>query len=450
MNKHTQARIGRQVSGRQAAVLEQLCYQFLKPLLVELNGMVDRRIVQTFLGTVLAIVIHRHRHNGLLLSELGGYLLSVQQAPAGTKRISRMVHSEGWDHEVIEEYLWHKADERVTEVNKADEVALVVWDESVVEKAESLQLEGLGPVRSSKAARLKRIKPGYFNPPGGRPIFVPGMNWLAVLVLGQSGPPSLAAMRWWTTRGELATERRTVERDILAETSRRWGADVLHVWDRGFAGSPWLCLAYVHAVRFVMRWPKHYRLLNQQEQLQKAWQISRGKRSWAHRYLYDARRRCQRKVGVVALPVQDPTYEQPLWLVVARRGQGQEPWYLLTNEPVHTVEAAWRIVLAYARRWQVEMTLRYCKSELAFESPRLWRWHSRLKLLALAALAYAFLLSLLAPSLEPFRRWLLSTWCPRTGKRSRDVKAPLYRLRSALSRLWLTHPPPFLLLLNSG
>jgi hypothetical protein len=69
-------------------------------------------------------------------------------------------------------------------------------------------------------------------------------------------------------------------------------------------------------------------------------------------------------VVVVAVPVQDPTYDQPLWLVVARRGQGQEPWYLLTNEPIRSIEDAWRIVLAYARRWQVEMVLRFSKSDL--------------------------------------------------------------------------------------
>lgn len=31
----------------------------------------------------------------------------------------------------------------------------------------------------------------------------------------------------------------------------------------------------------------------------------------------------------------------------------------------------------------------------------------------------------------------------RTGKRSRHTPAPLYRLRIALSLLWLTHPLPF-------
>ena len=69
-----------------------------------------------------------------------------------------------------------------------------IWDESVLEKPESIALEGLCLVRSSKAARLKRIKPGYCNPPGGPPVFVPGMQWLTVMVAGMTGPPTLAAM----------------------------------------------------------------------------------------------------------------------------------------------------------------------------------------------------------------------------------------------------------------
>ena len=33
----------------------------------------------------------------------------------------------------------------------------------------------------------------------------------------------------------------------------------------------------------------------------------------------------------------------------------------------------WDVVFAYARRWQIEMSFRYGKSELAMESPRLWK-----------------------------------------------------------------------------
>jgi hypothetical protein len=94
---------------------------------------------------------------------------------------------------------------------------------------------------------------------------------------------------------------------------------------------------------------------------------------------------------------------------------------------------------------------RYSKSELAMESPRVWTWERREKLLLMVTLVYAFLLSLLASQWEELRNWLLRTWCHRTGKRSREVAAPLYRLRSALSRLWQAYlSSPATLRLNSG
>jgi len=40
-------------------------------------------------------------------------------------------------------------------------------------------------VRSSKAKRLSHIKPGYYNPPT-RPIVVPGLHWLAGVLVEQS------------------------------------------------------------------------------------------------------------------------------------------------------------------------------------------------------------------------------------------------------------------------
>jgi hypothetical protein len=82
------------------------------------------------------------------------------------------------------------------------------------------------------------------------------------------------------------------------------------------------------------------------------------------------------------------------------------------------------------------MCWRYSKSELAMESPRMWTWERREKLLLMVTLVYAFLLSVLVSDWEELRIWLLRAWCHRTGKQSREVAAPLYHLRSALSRLW--------------
>jgi len=43
----------------------------------------DQRLVSTFLATLIAIVQWRNRAHGLLLSELGAYLLTPAPAPAG-------------------------------------------------------------------------------------------------------------------------------------------------------------------------------------------------------------------------------------------------------------------------------------------------------------------------------------------------------------------------------
>lgn len=202
---------------------------------------------------------------------------------AGTKRIGNLVHSKKWEAGIIQDYFWQQGTQRVEDLSEQGERSLVIWDESVLEKPESLQAEGLWAVRSSKAVRLKRIKPGFFNPPGGRPIFVPGFHWLKILVIGHKGSPTLAHMRWWTTRGEQQSQKRTEESAVLAYVDRLWGKEVLHIWDRGFAGNSWLTQAFLHGARFVLRWPKNYYLLDEQGQLRKPGEISKGKRSWEYR-----------------------------------------------------------------------------------------------------------------------------------------------------------------------
>ena len=194
--------------------------------------------------------------------------------------------------------------------------------------------------------------------------------------------------------------------------------------DRGYAGAPWLGELGRAGVRFVMRWPKRYQLLDSKGLERKAWQIALGKRAWgAPRLLWDGQWRKWRQTSVLALPVRHAGYGDPLWLVVARRGG--EPWYLLTNEPIESEEAAWQVVLAYARRWQVETSFRYGKTELHMESPRLHKWEPRRKLLLLVTLVYAFLLSWLEHQYDLLRAWLLDRWSHRTGRRARQTRAPL-------------------------
>ena len=277
--------------------------------------------------------------------------------------------------------------------------------------------------------------------------------WCAgLLVVGMDGPPTLAHMEWWTTRGERATTQRAVDQALLEQSAKEWGRRVRHIWDRGYAGSGWIQAALSAGVRFVVRWKKGNKLLDNWGEERKASAIGRGKRSASYPMLRDTRTKQLIKVGVVAIPVTLLDHAQPLWLVIARLGKGREPWYLLSADPIHTLAEAWVLVLAYARRWQIELVWRYSKSELAMESPRVWEWEVRKKLLLLATLAYAFVLHLLNSSFDEVRGLVLRNWCHRIGKRYQEVAAPLYRLRSAISRLWQAAPPPgyHLPVLNSG
>ena len=431
---------GMQAAWSVSARLHQRLADFLSPLLSEMDAKMDARLVRTFLATIAALITFRHSTYGLLLSELGAYLTSPSQAPAGTKRLSNLLRSKKWSSSIMERFLWKRAEARRQQLEQQGQEAYVIWDESVLEKKESRHLEGLCPVRSSKAARCLKIKPGYFHPPTKKAVFVPGMHWMALVLVGPSGPASVVSMRWWSSRKDQSLHLRQIQTSLLQRSKSVWGRQVVHIFDRGYAGSPWLAKLLEQNLRFVVRWPKRYYLKEGSGKAKNAWKISRGRKSQDYRQVFDAKKQTHRRMGILVRPVKHPDFSQDLFLVVCRPGKGQAPWYLLTNEPLETLEDGWRVVFAYARRWQIEMAFRYNKSELALESPRLWEWQRRIKLLLMATLAYAFLLSLLDPLLEPLRAWLLRFFCHRTGKRSREVSAPLYRLRAALSRLWYDYP----------
>lgn len=443
----------RSVSSQEAALVSEELHErlltFIAPLLIRLDEQLDKRLVRTFVRLMEAVIMLRHRGVGLLLSELGAYVLTASQAPAGTKRISNLVRSKRWRADVISQFLWQEADGEVQRLTAAEETVLAVWDESAWEKPESIAGEGLCAVRSRKAARLKRIRPGFYRPPTGK-VFVPGLNWLAVMVVGMHSLPKVAQMRWWTSRGPRASTGRQQEAALLQECHQAWHGQVLHLFDRGFAGGPWLCQLALIPVRFVVRWKPEYQLQDATGHRQRPGAFVMRKRSWEQRDLWDFRRHDWRTTGVLAVQVYHDAYPGPLWLVVARQQGRSQPWYLLTNEPAATCEQAWRIVFAYQRRWQVEWAFRYHKTELAIETLRVHAWDNRLKLLLLVSLVYAFLLSLAAPALLELRQWLLRHWCHRTGRHVQEARNPLYRIRSAISRLWLAHSPPPVVLQNPG
>lgn len=407
----------------------------------ELDVTVDKRPLRTLVQTVEAMVSLRDQAHGLLLSEWGDAMDGLGKG-GGTKRLSTLIHHQGWQAKQIEEFLLLRADEQIGQWETQGEDGLLIWDGTVLEKPESLKAEGLCAVRSSKAKRLTHVKKGYYHPPGA-PIFVPGLHGIGLLRASRAdrqGPARLVALRWWTSRGLLAGYEKDENCKLLRLVSQRWGRSLIQVFDRGYASSPWLGALRGFDVRFILRWKTNYHLVDATGIKQAAWKIARGKRGLAPRTLFDAVRRRTVEGSVLFFSVTHPDYpEWPLTLVVGRRKGGQ-PWYLLTNEVVQTAEDAWKVVLAYARRWQVEMAFRNLKSEMAIQSLRVYDWEPRLKLLGLLTLAYAFLMDLMGQEGKTARDWLMDDACHRTGAHLRDVEIPCTRLRSARSKLWLAYP----------
>ena len=110
--------------GKQAspAVSSQLAEQlagFVAPLLLELDVLIDKRLVRTLLATLGVIIQFRNRANGLLLSELGAYLTSADQAPCRHQAVEQPATLHKWNYSLIEHFLWDPGtSQRVTQLLK--------------------------------------------------------------------------------------------------------------------------------------------------------------------------------------------------------------------------------------------------------------------------------------------------------------------------------------------
>lgn len=221
-------RLERDPQGGSQHVIE-LMETFVMPFLLVLDSVLDKRLVRTFVQCLVAIIRLRNNPQALWLSELGSYLQGydgyASSAPAGTKRVGKLLRSVKWTVGLIDRYLLEKAHEEVKKLKEQGKRILCLWDGSVVEKAESEKLEGLCPVLSSKAKRRQRTKRGFvFNWPAPRPVRVMGMQWTAALIVGMQGLPHLALTRWWTTKGVFATKLRETEEELLRICGRRVGS----------------------------------------------------------------------------------------------------------------------------------------------------------------------------------------------------------------------------------
>lgn len=406
--------------------------RYTRQIRADLDAQIDRRLVRTFFNLFVIILFFRERRMGLLLSELGGYLCGHSKAPAGTKRISNLLRSPKWKADLIDQHFFQRSVERIQQMLAQGKRPLLLWDDSRVEKHESWVCEGLCSVWSSKARRLTRIRRGYYTPPKTR-ICVPGFKWTGVFLSCLGSHPSVCQMSWWTTRGKYKVDPDNIMWDLLKKIKQHISSAVVHVFDRGYANEKVLSYLFRFEQDFVIRWKSNI-YLQQGPKLKKTHQISRVTKPMATKLIQDKERKNTRRVTIAWTAANHPEHpDNQLTLIIVRdKKKHQRPMYLLTSLEVCSRSEAWQIMHIYFHRWEAEQGFRFLKSEMGLESPRLWFWDNRMKLMAIVTLVYDFLLQMM----RNWRNWInpfLKQYCHRTGERYRNASVPLYRLRLAIS-----------------
>lgn len=415
------------------AFLVKRIEQYTSPIRQELDAQIDKRLVNTFWDLFGIILMFRNRAMGLLLTELGGFLAGFKHAPAGTKRISNLLRSKKWSSETIDNQLFEKSKERLKQICGQGKRPLILWDDSRVEKPESCAAEGLCSVFSSKGQRLTRMRPGFFTPPSGR-ICVAGFQWTGVFLSHLGGVPNVCQMTWWTTRGKYKEDPDNIIYRLLKKLHHHIDQALVHVLDRGYANEKMLRYLFKFKQEFVIRWKQNHLLVHPEKGQKKTHLLARSFKGRASRVVRDKIRQKDKRILIDWAPVSHPEYPQnQLFLVIVRdKHNYNSPMYLITSLTIQKPSQAWEVLFIYMHRWEAEQGFRFLKSEMGLESPRLWFWDNRLKLMAIVSLVYDFLLTLL----RNWNDWVplfLRNWAHRTGKRYREASIPLYRLRMAIS-----------------
>lgn len=245
--------------------------QYLQPYLARLDAYLDRRVVGN-LATAVASIIQTERD--LTLTELGAGICGPDHAQAGVQRLDHALHHAGWQAQIIKEVFWEQADRHLTQMRARQERVVLIHDSSVLEKGESEQIVGQSAVRSSRARRLSRTRKQIFNQVP-RPIRVPGLEWEQSLLVGADRIPIVVETSWWRRHKGEAGQQFRVQEAMVIRAINRWGHQVLHVFDRGYASGRWLWRWGRRRTRFVVRWKKGNKLLDATGQEHKVMSRSR-------------------------------------------------------------------------------------------------------------------------------------------------------------------------------
>ncbi|ANQ47401.1 transposase [Flammeovirga sp. MY04] len=406
---------------------------YLSPLLKELHKTLDLRLVKTFNELFHSILENRNNTKSLLLTELGTLLSGNIHGNAGVKRIGKLIRSHNWCSSIISEFFRNKSYDRISSMLAEKVRPILIWDGSVLEKHESIRLEGLSAVDSSRAKRLVKIKPGYYNPPVKGFIHVPGFKVEGVVLTALSKRASLFEFNVYSRSGLFKEWWSNFIWRGFKKLHNRFHNAVLHVFDRGYANVTVLEFAERFEQSFLVRWMSNKYLIDEKGK-RLTHHISRGMKNKSFKVTFDKERKKYARKLITWKKVKHPDMKnQEYTLIVIREyKRAGSPIYLLTNLVIETKNQAWEMLFSYMKRWEVEEMFRCCKAELGLQSIRVQSWEVRLKLINIALLVYEFLMEIIQKKRHYVER-LINIYAPLFGRKRN--KSPFYRLRKAFASI---------------
>lgn len=387
-----------------------------------LDDCIDARLSRTA-NLLLSLLCSAHQPQ-LTLTHLAAQLACFEiTAQAWVKRLDNFLKSQKWNASIIDAQLLQHADEFVDFAEQSQKDCLLLWDDSVFEKPGTEQDPNLCSVHSTKVSYITRPRPGFISKLYWTSI--PGLK-VSGMVMATSKRSRIAHVRLWSSRGEEATDKKTVDAQMLELASQRWGQRVTHVFDRGYYGWPWLEQLLAQQVNFIVRWRSKYHLQAEQTDAKPAYHLVSGRKRTII-YVRDAKLRKRKRRKIVWRQVYHPKQpDVPLYLVVCSDGK-RTPWYLLTNKVIETKEDARTIILSYSRRWEIEQVFRRNKTSQQSQSIQLRNKDKREKMYKLTLLAQNEILAL--NENKEVVKELLGQMCPRRGKRlNEEIKVPFERI----------------------
>ncbi|AZQ60656.1 hypothetical protein EI427_07595 [Flammeovirga pectinis] len=411
-------------------LLHQTDY-FLSSLLSSLHQTVDLRLVKTFQELFHCLLENRNSTKSLLLTELGTLLAGSTHGKAGVKRIGNLIRSKNWSTDLIADFFRNRSLDRIKMMEEKNIRPLLIWDGSVLEKHESTYLEGLSAVISSKAKRLTRIKPGYYNSPVKGFINVPGFKVEGVVLTALNERASLFEFNIYSRVGVFKEWLSNFIWNGFKTIRNQSKKAVLHVFDRGYANCTLLEFAQEFDQQFLVRWIGK-RFLIDEKGKRLTYNITKGMKNKSFKFTYDKERNKYTRRLISWKKVQHPEMGDQMYtlIVVREYKRAGSPIYILTNLDIDTKKTAWEMLFSYMKRWEVEEMFRCCKAEIGLQSIRVQGWENRLKLFYIALLIYEFLMEIIQKRRHYVER-LINIYTPIFG--SKKSKSPFYRLRKAFS-----------------